>query len=319
MKRVLVGYGIDLDAISGWINTRNGSPASPTDVSRGVFGATCGTDRLLQLWEKYNIRTTWFVPAHTAVSFPEAVRKVRDAGHEIALHGWTHEYVTTLGEDQQREVLRESIKVLTQLCGRKPKGWTAPGFEASRQTVQLLEEFGLEYDHSFMYHDALPYWLPYTPTWKETTMMAADRDGDGDPVTPSTWMEGMSELKPSSIVEIPANWHLDDWPPFQLNLKQASTHGFVDPYVVERMWKDQFDYYYREYDQFIFPISIHPQVSGKAHIMLMHERLINYINGHSGVEWCTMAEMNREFREGRLAGTTVCGGVPVTEAPGTMA
>ncbi|KIW23756.1 uncharacterized protein PV07_11932 [Cladophialophora immunda] len=292
------------------INTRNGSPASPTDVSRGVFGATFGTDRLLRLWEKYNIKTTWFVPAHTAVSFPDAVRRVRDSGHEIALHGWTHEYVTTLSEDQQREVLRESIKVITEVAGRRPKGWTAPGFEASRQTVQLLEEFGLEYDHSFMYHDSQPYWLPYVPTWKETSM-ASRGDGDrGTPAaTPADWMVGMSALQPSSVVEIPANWHLDDWPPFQLNLKQASTHGFVDPSVVERLWKDQFDFYYREYDQFIFPISIHPQVSGKAQVILMHERLIDYINAHAGVEWCTFEEMAREFREGTLPGVTITGGL----------
>ncbi|OAP64882.1 hypothetical protein AYL99_00854 [Fonsecaea erecta] len=315
MKRVLVGYGIDLDAISGWINTRNGTPASATDVSRGVFGATFGTDRLLKLWDKYNIKTTWFVPAHTAVSFPDAVRKVRDAGHEIGLHGWTHEYVTTLDEEQQREVLRESIEVITEIAGTRPKGWTAPGFEASRQTVQLLEEFGLEYDHSFMYHDSQPYWLPYVPTWKETSMTRVRADGE-PPVKASDWMVGMSALQPSSIVEIPANWHLDDWPPLQLNLKQASTHGFVDPYVVERLWKDQFDFYYREYDQFIFPISIHPQVSGKAQVILMHERLIEYINGHSGVKWCTMAEMAQEFRDGTLEGVTVTGGVTIPHSLG---
>jgi hypothetical protein len=60
-KRVLCSYGIDVDAVSGWINTRDGKAANPTDVSRGVFGATVGIDRLLKLWEKYNIKTTWFV------------------------------------------------------------------------------------------------------------------------------------------------------------------------------------------------------------------------------------------------------------------
>ena len=65
------------------INTRDGSPANPTDVSRGVFGATVGIDRLLKLWDKYNIKTTWFIPAHSIESFPEQIAKVRDAGHEM--------------------------------------------------------------------------------------------------------------------------------------------------------------------------------------------------------------------------------------------
>ncbi len=65
------------------INTRNGSPANPTDVSRGIFGATVGVDRLLKLWEKYNIKATWFVPAHSIETFPKQLAKVRDAGHEL--------------------------------------------------------------------------------------------------------------------------------------------------------------------------------------------------------------------------------------------
>lgn len=65
------------------INTRDGSPANPTDVSRGIFGATVGIDRLLKLWDKFGIKTTWFVPAHSIESFPEQLAKVRDAGHEL--------------------------------------------------------------------------------------------------------------------------------------------------------------------------------------------------------------------------------------------
>jgi hypothetical protein len=69
------------------------------------------------------------------------------------------------------------------------------------------------------------------------------------------------------------------------------------------MWKDMFSWCYNEYDTFIFPISIHPQVSGRPHILCMHERLIDWINKHEGVEWCTMAEMAEEFRAGRISGT----------------
>jgi peptide methionine sulfoxide reductase MsrB len=65
------------------INTQTGAPANPTDVSRGIYGATVGIDRLLKLWDKYNIKTTWFVPAHSIESFPEQLAKVRDAGHEM--------------------------------------------------------------------------------------------------------------------------------------------------------------------------------------------------------------------------------------------
>lgn len=65
------------------INTKTGAPANLTDVSRGIFGATIGIDRLLKLWDKFGIKTTWFVPGHSIESFPEQLAKVRDAGHEL--------------------------------------------------------------------------------------------------------------------------------------------------------------------------------------------------------------------------------------------
>lgn len=114
-----------------------------TDMSRGIFGATVGIDRLLKLWEKYDIKTSWFVPAHSIESFPKQIAKIRDAGHEIGLHGYTHEFVSGLSEKQERDVLGKSIEVLTAFTGKKPKGWTAPAWLTSRRSIKLLEEFGI--------------------------------------------------------------------------------------------------------------------------------------------------------------------------------
>ncbi|CAN9363151.1 glycoside hydrolase/deacetylase [Alternaria alternata] len=288
------------------LNTKTGAPANPTDISRGVFGATVGIDRLLKLFDNYNIKATWFTPAHTADSFPKQIRKIVEKGHEIGLHGYTHESVSLLSEEQQRDVLEKSIQVLEKIVGKKPRGWTAPAWSTSRETIKLLEDFGIEYDHSFMHHDSQPYYVPspHHVTYTETDL----------PKPASHWMTPMSTLKPSAVVEIPANWHLDDWPPFQLSLMQPSTHGFVDTAVIERLWKEQFEFLYRECPDdgsFIFPISIHPQVSGKPQVILLHERLIEWINGHQGVEWVTFGVTVDEFKSGKLSGATVEGGADV--------
>lgn len=151
-----------------------------------------------------------------------------------------------------------------------------------------------EYDHSFMHHDSQLYYAPdctQTVVPTELSKPAAE------------WMVPMSPLTASKIVEVPANWHLDDWPPFQL--EDGPSHGYVDPYVIERLWKDQFDFLYREYDTFVFPISIHPQVSGKPQVILLHERFIDYVNCHEGVEWCTFEQMVEEFKAGGIKGAEV--------------
>lgn len=51
-----------------------------------------------------------------------------------------------------------------------------------------------------------------------------------------------------------------------------SQNGFVSTHEIERLWLEQFDFAYREYDSFVFPMSVHPQVSGKPQVVFMHER-----------------------------------------------
>lgn len=68
---------------NGRLNTTNGSRSNASDISRGIFGANAGTDRLLKLFEQNNIKATWFMPSHSILSFPTQMAKVRDAGHEM--------------------------------------------------------------------------------------------------------------------------------------------------------------------------------------------------------------------------------------------
>jgi len=79
--------------------------------------------------------------------------------------------------------------------------------------------------------------------------------------------------------------------------QSANSHGYENPRDVEDIWRDHFDYFYREYDEFVFPITIHPDVSGRPHVILMQERFIEYINKHEGVEWVTMGQICDDFKE----------------------
>jgi peptidoglycan/xylan/chitin deacetylase (PgdA/CDA1 family) len=101
----------------------------------------------------------------------------------------------------------------------------------------------------------------------------------------------------TDLVEIGANWYVDDLPPMMFIKKAPNSHGFVNPRHLEEIWRDQFDWVYREYEYAVFPITIHPDVSGRPQVLLMLERLIDYINGHEGVRWATFAEIAADFRE----------------------
>ncbi len=64
---------------------------------------------------------------------------------------------------------------------------------------------------------------------------------------------------------------------------------------------DMFTYLYRENDEFIFPITLHPDVSGRPQVLLMHERFIKWLKGHPGVEFVTMGQVVDEFKKGQIA------------------
>ena len=97
----------------------------------------------------------------------------------------------------------------------------------------------------------------------------------------------------TDLIEIPASWYLDDLPPMMFIKKAPNSHGFVNPRDIEQMWRDQFDWVYREYDYAVFPITIHPDVSGRPHVLMMLERLYQHMIAPSG------REVRHHGRDGR--------------------
>src|SRR6202140_5576374 len=83
-KEILCGFGIDVDAVAGWLGSYGGED-SPDDISRGLFAGEVGSPRLLKLFARLRIKTTWFIPGHSIETFPTEMKAVSDAGHEIGI------------------------------------------------------------------------------------------------------------------------------------------------------------------------------------------------------------------------------------------
>jgi peptidoglycan-N-acetylglucosamine deacetylase len=64
---------------------------------------------------------------------------------------------------------------------------------------------------------------------------------------------------------------------------------------MEQMWRDQFDWVYREHDYAVFPITIHPDVSSRPQVLLVLERLIAHLRKHDGIRFCTCDEIADDF------------------------
>ncbi len=285
-KEILVAYGVDVDAVAGWLGSYGGED-SPDDISRGMFSGEVGSPRLLTLFDRWGIKTTWFIPDHSIETFPKEMKEVHKRGHEIGIHGYSHENPIAMTREQETAILDKCIALIKKLTGKKPRGYVAPWWEFSPVTNELLLERGILYDHSLMNHDFQCHYVRVGDSWTPIDYSKH----------PRTWMKPLKRGVETSLIEIPANWYTDDLPPMMFIKKAPNSHGFVNPRDIEQMWRDQFDWVYREYDHAAFTMTIHPDVSGRPQVLLMHERLHEHIARHPGVRFVTFEEIALDFRK----------------------
>jgi len=262
----------DFDAISVWIGSMGAK--SPGAVSRGEFGVV-GAMRLLELLKRYDISSTWFIPGHTIETYPDAVRAVVDAGHEIGHHNYCHENPRSLSAEQELAVLERGIECIRGLTGRAPSGFRSPAWDITSKTVGFLQELGFEYDSSLMGNDFTPYYC---------------RVGD-EVVTDGPFHFGQEV----SLVELPVDWTLDDWPYFGLNW-QAHHVGLRTPSEVFDIWAAEFDYASRLPGHKVFTLTMHPQIIGRGSRLMMLERLLDHMRSQPNVEFRSMGEAAEKFR-----------------------
>ena len=284
-KDIQVCFNVHFDAVSLWIGSFGGED-SPCDISRGVHAATVGTPRLLDLLNKYDITTTWNITGHSIESFPKESEMVVQAGHELGLHGYTHENPLAMTKEQEQAILNKTFDLVVDLCGKPPKGYSAPWWELSPNTIDLLLEKGIEYDHSLMENDHSPYYLRRDDSW---TKIDYSQPAE-------TWMTPWKAGTETDLIEIPCSWYLDDAPPVMFVKKFPNSHGWVSPRSIGQMWTDQFDWVYRNCDYGIYNACLHPDASGHPQMLMMLERLIDHMRCHEGVRFVTLKQICDEFR-----------------------
>jgi peptidoglycan-N-acetylglucosamine deacetylase len=283
-KEILCGFGVDVDAVAGWLGSYGGED-SPDDISRGLFAGEVGSPRLLELFGTARHQDDVVCPGPLDRDVSGRNEGRRGGRPRDRHHGYSHENPIAMTREQEMAVLDKCIDLVTHLSGKRPTGYVAPWWEFSTVTNELLLERDIKYDHSLMHHDHQPYYVRVGDSWTKIDYSKQ----------PSEWMLPLQRDRETDLMEIPASWYLDDLPPMLFIEKSPNSHGFVNPRDIEQMWRDQFDWVYREYDYAVFPITIHPDVSGRPHVLMMLERLSQHMISHSGVRFLTMNEMAGDF------------------------
>jgi peptidoglycan/xylan/chitin deacetylase (PgdA/CDA1 family) len=223
------------------------------------YGPRIAAPRLVRIWEHFGIKQTVYVPGWCVETYPDAVRMLSDAGHEIGHHGWLHERVNQLTPQDEAKVLRAGIEAIERVTGKRPTGYRCPSGAFSAATLDLLLKEGFTYDASLS-GDDVPYLI---------------------------------ESHRGSLIELPSDHALDDWPQY-VNMRDFNHMlPIQSPQQAMQVFRSEFDAAWT--DGGLWSAVWHPFVSGRparAHAMV---ELIEYMNSKGGVWFATMDEIARHI------------------------
>lgn len=192
------------------------------------YGATVAVPRIVSIMQHFDIRQTFFIPGWCIEAYPDAVRRILEAGHEIAHHGYLHERVNQFSKEDERSILLRGMEAIDKLTGSPPVGYRCPSGAFSEHTLDLLLENGFRYDSSLGGYD-IPYLLRGAGTRR--------------------------------LIELPYDHSSDDWPQY-VHLEEAGlTMPIQSPARAMEVFQADFDAAW-QYGGFWTAVW-HPFVSGR--------------------------------------------------------
>jgi peptidoglycan/xylan/chitin deacetylase (PgdA/CDA1 family) len=263
-KRAAATLGFDMDAEAVVLTAGRANASRLSVMSHQAYGPLTGMPRILAMLERHALRATFFCPGYTAERYPDLVRRVVDAGHEVAHHGYLHEAVQGMTPAQEAEILDRGLEALERTAGVRPVGYRAPMWETTYATAGLLLDRGFLYDSSLMDCD-VPYELA----------------------------EGVGP-EARSLVEIPVSWSLDDWEQYAY-LPDVFGSGLIeDPAKSLSMWSAELAEMHAA--GCCFALTSHPFLTGRLGRLRALEQLVEIMTSLPDLWVATAGEVARHTR-----------------------
>ncbi|MAG98936.1 MAG: polysaccharide deacetylase [Alphaproteobacteria bacterium] len=263
-----VMLSFDLDAETMWTARDAQNAERPIVMSQGAYGWKTGTPRVLDLLDRYAIKSTFFIPGLVIQEHQSLAEEILARGHEIAHHSWSHRWIVNLSPAEEREEMATGYEIIERVTGRPPAGYRSPAAEFSPITMGLLQEFGFSYSSNYFDCDE-----PYLHV-----------------------VDG----KQTDLVEFPFAWVLDDAPFFQYSITLPG-RTMQAPSAVLEAWKAEFDMIYAE--EGAFSLAMHPQIIGRPSRLVVLEALIEHISAQPNVWFARCDEVAAAVRPILRAGS----------------
>jgi peptidoglycan/xylan/chitin deacetylase (PgdA/CDA1 family) len=215
------------------------------------FGPRTGLYRLLDVFARYHVKGSFYVPGYVAEMNPEILPALLEAGHEIGLHGYFHEIVAQVSDAEFTGALEASLELLVKQTGRKPVGFRSPAWELTPHMLREIRRLGLAYDSSLSGFDH-PYEI------------------DG-------------------VTELPVQWQLDDAIVFKFEGGGRDKWPYQSGRAVLDDWLREWRMLHRYGG--LFTLTVHDWISGRAQRIGLLEELLEAITAQDGVWIATASEI----------------------------
>jgi len=122
------------------------------------FGERVGVFRMLEIFQKEGIQTTFFPTGITVENYPDVFKEIVAQGHEIGTETWIHDYSYMKKRDKEKKDLQKTVKIVQETVGKPPKGYLSTGVSPSADTPEIITELGYTYWMDPQ-HEETPYTL----------------------------------------------------------------------------------------------------------------------------------------------------------------
>ena len=121
------------------------------------YGPKVGAWRLLDILQRLEVRSVFYVSGLLAERYPELMKKIVAGGHTVAAHGWGQNIIPSYQTpEEEAHDLERCIKAIGAATGQRPTGWLSPRCTPSTRTSELLAKSGFDW-HADFFDSDLPY------------------------------------------------------------------------------------------------------------------------------------------------------------------
>jgi hypothetical protein len=248
-RRVCCTFRVAYEAFrkSGRFKKDSKIPVNVASLSHANYGGAVGIWRLMDIFDRNGIKATVGANGLAVEKWPETIKTLHQAGHEIASHGMTNDHhMTDLSPQEQREEVRGCTRVIEACVGQRPVGWAGQGNLHTAETLGILAEEGYRW-----FGDAFDDDVPY-----------------------------VAEANGKRIAVIPKLNYANDWRAWSGGLGNASTYfeGFKTSFdfIFQEALRGRAG---------AMDVIVHAELGGRPNIAVAFEQMIRYVKQYQDDVW----------------------------------